>query len=211
MLLLITSLALETARGVGSRGQLERSGGLARVAGTALHASGECLVRRAFDLCAGQRAAQLSIFATLQRRRTAAALLLITSLALESARGFGSRGQLERKVGLARVAGTALHASGECLVRRAFDLCAGQRAAQLSIFATLQRRRTAATLLLITSLALESARGCGSRGQLERSGGLARVAGTALHASGECLVCRTFNLCAGQLAAQFTIFATLQR
>ena len=63
--------------------------------------------------------------------------------------------------------------------------CAGQIAAQLSIFATLQRRLTAAALLLITGLALESARGVGSRGQLERIGGLARVAGTALHASGE--------------------------
>ena len=77
--------------------------------------------------CAGQRAAQLSIFATLQRRRTAAALLLITSLALETARGVGSRGQLKRSGGLARVAGTALHASGECLVRRAFHLCKKQR------------------------------------------------------------------------------------
>ena len=73
--------------------------------------------------------------------------------------------------------------------------CACQKATQLSIFATLQRRRTATSLLLITSLALETARGVGSRGQLERSGGLARVAGTALHASGECLVRRTFNLC----------------
>jgi hypothetical protein len=77
--------------------------------------------------CAGQRAAQLAIFATLQRRRTAAALLLITSLALESARGVGSRGQLEQIGGLARVAGTALHASGECLVRWAFHLCNKQQ------------------------------------------------------------------------------------
>ena len=72
---------------------------------------------------AGQRAAQLAIFVTLQRRLTAAALLLITSLTLQSARGVGSRGQLERIGGLARVAGTALHASGECLVRRALHLC----------------------------------------------------------------------------------------
>ena len=72
---------------------------------------------------AGPRAAQLAIFATLQRPLTAAALLLITSLTLQSARGVCSRGQLERIGGLARVAGTALHASGECLVRRALHLC----------------------------------------------------------------------------------------
>ena len=80
--------------------------------------------------CAGQRAAQLAIFATPQRRRTAAALLLITILALETARGVGSRGQLERSGGLARVAGTALHASGECRVRRAFHLCKKQHNSQ---------------------------------------------------------------------------------
>ena len=80
--------------------------------------------------------------------------------------------------------------------------CALQLAAQRSTFATLQRRRTAAALLLITSLALESARRVGSRGQLERSGGLARVAGTALHASGECLVCRAFHLCNKQHSSQ---------
>ena len=73
--------------------------------------------------CAGQRAAQPSIFGTLQRGRTPASLLLIASLALETARGVGSRGQLERSGGLARVAGTALHASGECLVRWALHLC----------------------------------------------------------------------------------------
>ena len=44
--------------------------------------------------CAGQRAAQLPFFATLQRRRTIPPFLLITSLALETARGVGSRGQL---------------------------------------------------------------------------------------------------------------------
>ena len=59
----------------------------------------------------------------------------------------------------------------------------------------MQRRRTIPSLLLITSLALETARGVGSRGQLERSGGLARVAGTALHTSGECLVRGALNLC----------------
>ena len=80
--------------------------------------------------CAGQLAAQLAIFATLQRRRTAATLLLIPSLALETARGVGSRGQLERRGGLARVAGTALHASGECLVRWAFHLCNNPRSSQ---------------------------------------------------------------------------------
>ena len=80
--------------------------------------------------------------------------------------------------------------------------CARQLAAQFPIFATLQRRRAVPSLLLITSLALETARGVGSRGQLERSGGLARVAGTALHASGECLVRRTFNLCNKQHSAQ---------
>ena len=80
--------------------------------------------------------------------------------------------------------------------------CAGQRAAQLAIFATLQRRHTAATLLFITSLALETARGVGSRGQLERSGGLARVAGTALHASGESVVRRALHLCNKQHSSQ---------
>ena len=73
--------------------------------------------------CAGQSAAQLSIFGTLQRRRTLPSLLLITSLALETARGIGSRGQLEIRSGLARVAGTALHASGELNIRGALDLC----------------------------------------------------------------------------------------
>ena len=73
--------------------------------------------------CAGQRATQPSIFTTLQRRRTLPSLLLITSLALETARGVGSRGQLKIRAGLARVAGTALHTSGECLVRRALNLC----------------------------------------------------------------------------------------
>ena len=66
----------------------------------------------------------------------------------------------------------------------------------------MQRRRTAATLLLITSLALETARGVGSRGQLERIGGLARVAGTALHASGERLVRRALHLCNKQYSSQ---------
>ena len=73
--------------------------------------------------CAGQKAAQLSIFGTLQRRRTPTSLLLITSLALETARRVGSRGQLKRRGGLTRVAGTALHASGELSIRWALDLC----------------------------------------------------------------------------------------
>ena len=73
--------------------------------------------------CAGQRATQLSIFATLQRRRTLPSLVFITSLALEAARGNGSRGQLKTRGGLARVAGTALHAIGELSKHWALDLC----------------------------------------------------------------------------------------
>ena len=83
--------------------------------------------------CAGQRAAQLAIFATPQRRHTAAALVLITSLALETARGVGRRGQLERISWRARVGGTALHTSGKCRVRRAFHLCRKQHSSQRAL------------------------------------------------------------------------------
>ena len=83
-----------------------------------------CSPRNVWKLtCAGQCAAQAPIVATLQRRCIVDALMLITSLALEAARGVRNRGQLERIGGLARVAVTALNASGEYLVRRAFDLC----------------------------------------------------------------------------------------
>ena len=50
-LLLEASFALETARRIGSRGQLKTRSGFARVAGTTLHASGKLSVCWALDLC----------------------------------------------------------------------------------------------------------------------------------------------------------------
>ena len=83
--------------------------------------------------CAGQSAAQLSVFAALQRRRAPPSLLLVASLALETARGIGSRGQLETGSGFTRVAGTALHASRECLVRGALNLCKSRIRAHIRV------------------------------------------------------------------------------
>ena len=73
--------------------------------------------------CASQFSRQFSIFAALQRGHPLATLLLVASFALEATRWVGCRGQLERKGGLARVPGPALHARGEYYVGWALDLC----------------------------------------------------------------------------------------
>ena len=82
-----------------------------------------CTVLNNAPTCAAQLAAQLPIFAALQRRHVVAILLLIAKPALQAARRVGSRRQLEIRRRLARVTGPALHTSGELSVGWTLDLC----------------------------------------------------------------------------------------